>query len=68
MRNTKENVVKLVEKLIEKSNEQARNERHEKAVQDIQRHTAIGMQQVLWLLTDKDYFNDIWEIWGDEIE
>ncbi len=55
MRNTRENVIKLTEILIEVSERNARNKEYDKTVRDFERHTAMGMKSILWLLTDKEF-------------
>ena len=65
MRNTKENILKLLEAMEETSLNVSRDVEN-KVLADKLAREAITYRSCIWLLTDKKYFNELCEIY--EIE
>lgn len=67
MKNTKANVIKVLEKHLENTRALVRlfKERGDKVYEEKMRSEALALQDALWLLTDEEYFNNQYKIFNE---
>lgn len=61
--NTKENVVKLLNAIVDVSHSSADLHKEDPIFASFMRKRANCYQDAIWLITDEGYFNDIWNIY-----
>lgn len=62
MENTRENVVKLLRAMADNNHSLADSYKDDPEFSSLMRIQAIDYEVAIWLLTEPEYFNDIWKI------